>query len=819
MSKAKAKTKYLIIGGVAGGASAATRLRRDDEQAEIILVERDNDISYANCGMPYYLGGVITDRTRLNVTTPEFLRLRFNIDVRVQTEALKISPKQHQVELTDHKSGKSYIETYDKLLLATGSRAFVPPTPGLDSEGCFVLKTLADTDRIKTYYDEHKPDSIVVMGGGPIGMELIENYTRLGVKVTLVEAAPQILSMYDVELARTVTDHLRTRGVDVRLSTNVTGVTTSAAGLDVALADGSHLTTGMLFVVAGIRPESSLAAAAGLGVSDKGAIQVDNYLATTSQDIFAVGDVIEIKEMVSGQVMNISLAGPANKQGRTAADNMAGGSHEYEGALASGILGIFDLTAASTGLSERQAKAGGLDCLSATIHSQDHAGYYPGSAPLTLKLVFTPEGNILGAQGVGYGGVDKRIDVIATAIRGGLGVEALTNLDLCYAPQYSSAKDPVNMLAFTAQNILNGRLKPIYASAVNDLKAADWYILDVRTPAEITSGAIPGSHVIELDELRANLHKLTTKKKYLVYCASGQRSYMAARILEQHGYDAYSLIGGFHTYQDFQDDLPAVASATAQTAPSKAELFNHNAAPSAVVDATGLLCPGPLGLVSKTIKTIQPGEILTVTASDPAFKPDITAWCTSTGNELLDVNAAGINITARIQKGATDHIRQIDSPGGNAKTIVVFSDDIDRVIAAFFIANGAAGMGRDVTLFFTFWGLNVLRKPGSVPVKKDLISRAFGAMMPRGSQHLHLSQMNMGGAGTQLIRWLMIKKHIGTLEALIAQAREAGVHMVACSTSMDLMGIKEAELVEGVTIGGVATYLGLAEHADTNLFI
>ena len=816
------KNKYLIIGGVAGGASAATRLRRDDEDAEIIMIERDADVSYANCGLPYYLGGVITDRDRLNVATPEFLRTRFKIDVRTQTEALKIIPGRHQVKLKDLTTGREYTESFNKLLLATGSRAFVPPIPGIDSPGCFVLKTLADTDKVKAYYDEHQPKSITVIGGGPIGIEIAENYIGLGLAVTIVEAMPQIMGMFDIELANKLTSHLRDKGIRIILNSAVEKVTRDEAGLELTLAKAEPIRTDLVFVVAGIRSESTLAQAAGLTTLPTGAIHVNSYLTTSHKDILAVGDAIAVTELVTQAVLTVALAGPANKQGRIAADNMSGQRRVYNGALASAILKVCDLTAASTGLSEAQAKRAGLDCLSATIHTQDHAGYYPGSKPLTLKLVFTKEGKLIGAQSVGYGGVDKRIDVIATAMRSGQTVDDLADLDLCYAPPYSSAKDPVNMVGFVAQNIIAGRLKPFYASELAALKRSEWYILDVRTQAEREIGAIPGSHHIELDALRSNVHRLAKDKQYLVYCASGQRSYLAARILLQKGYDAFSLIGGYHTYKDLvlEPTQPALPVAQPQdNAIARAQLLSQDAKPAASIDATGLMCPGPLGLVFKNMKLLSPGEILAIKATDPAFKTDVAAWCKSTGNELLSVDEASELITARIQKGQTDHSRQIETSDGKAKTIVVFSDDIDRVIAAFFIANGAAGMGRDVTMFFTFWGLNILRKPGSVSVKKDLISQAFGRMMPKGSQHLHLSQLNMGGAGTQLIRWLMIKKHIGTLESIIAQAQESGVHMIACSTSMDIMGIKAEEFIDGVTIGGVATYLGDAEESDTNLFI
>jgi len=814
------KTKYLIIGGVAGGASAATRLRRDDETAEIIMVERDPDVSYANCGLPYYLGGVITDRGRLNVATPEFLRQRFNIDVRVQTEAIKILPGTRRVEFKDLKTGRTYHESYTKLLLATGSRAFVPPIPGSDSAGVFVLKTLADTDAIKAYYDEHQPKTVTVIGGGPIGIELADSYAGLGAQVSVIEFSPQILSMYDLELAHQLVEHVRSKGVSVTFNTSVTSIAPAASGLQLTLSKGEPIQADLVFIVAGIRPQSALAQAAGLVTLPTGAIKVDQHLATSNKNIYAVGDTIAVTEIVTQNEMTLALAGPANKQGRLAADNMSGQKRLYHGALASAILKVGDLTAASTGLSEAQATKSGLDCLSATIHSLDHAGYYPGAQPLTLKLVFLRNGTLLGAQSVGFSGVDKRIDVIATAIRGGQTVDDLAELDLCYAPPYSSAKDPVNMVAFVAQNIIAGRLKPVYAAEVGQLKPADWYILDVRTEAEHTVGAIPGSHLIDLDDLRRNTHRLAKDKQYLTYCASGQRSYIAARILTQHGYQASSLIGGYHTYKDFNlSDTAAAPAPVVVPAVATAQLLTQSAAAVKTIDATGLLCPGPLGLVFQNMKLIQPGEILCVNATDPAFAADIAAWCTSTGNELLSVTANGPMITARIQKGLSDHVRHLETPDGTGKTIVVFSDEIDRIIASFIIANGAADMGRDVTMFFTFWGLNVLRKPGSVHVKKDLVSRAFGFMMPKGSQHLHLSQMNMGGAGTQLIRWLMIKKHIGTLESLIAQAQAAGVHLIACSTSMDIMGIKAEEFIDGVTIGGVATYLGDAEHADTNLFI
>ncbi|MBU6389890.1 DsrE/DsrF/DrsH-like family protein, partial [Patescibacteria group bacterium] len=650
---------------------------------------------------------------------------------------------------------------------------------------------------------------VVIIGGGPIGIELAESYRNLGLEVTILEVAPQILGMFDEEIAAKAVRHLRENGVSVRVRESVKEIVRIEQGFELRLENGT-LTTGMVFVVAGVRPQTALARAAGLSLTPQGSITVDRFMATSDKVIYAVGDAVAVKELVSGDRMMVALAGPANRQARIAADNMAGGKQAYPGALTTAAVKVFDLTLASTGLNERQAAKLGLQCKSATIHNQNHAGHYPGAQPLTLKLLFQEDGRILGAQAIGYDGADKRIDVIATAMKGSLKVNDLAELDLAYAPPYSSAKDPVNMVAFEAQNILAGTLKPVYCRDLPGLHAKEWEIIDVRTPDERLTGTIPGDMAIGLDELRSCLHTFSKKKKYLLYCVSGQRSYMGARTLLQHGIDAHSLIGGYHTYSDLFGRSEAQDQSADATIPTAHTDSPDHSEVEMKVDATGLMCPGPLGLAAKQLKLLQRGQIMEITASDPAFESDITAWCASTGNDILSVAKDGTTITARIRKGLSDHLRHFESADGNDKTIVVFSDDIDKVIAAFFIANGAAAMGRHVTLFFTFWGLNVIRKPGSVPLKKDLISKVFGMMMPKGSRHLHLSQMNMGGAGTMLIRWLMLKKHIGTLEELIKKAQEAGVRLVACSTSMDIMGIQRDELIDGVTVGGVATYLDKA---------
>ncbi|KKR18267.1 MAG: FAD-dependent pyridine nucleotide-disulfide oxidoreductase [candidate division CPR2 bacterium GW2011_GWC1_41_48] len=847
------KQKIIIVGGVAGGATAAARARRLDENAEIILLERGKYVSFANCGLPYFVGEKIVERDRLLVQTPEGIKKRFNIDVRISTEVLKIYPKIKQILATDLKTGHKYKESYDKLILAPGASPFKPQMAGIDHFRVFTLRTIPDAEKIKKYVGDKKPKRVAILGGGPIGLEMAENLYGIGLEVSIFELSDHVVATLDLDMASIVHNYLRSKGIKLYLQTEVVKIEHEESTSTVISKDNVCVKADVIILGIGVRPETSLAFEAGLKLGGTGGISVNEYLQTSDPNIYAIGDAIEVKDFVSGEYAVIALAGPANKQGRIAAGNILGKKEKFLGSEGTGILKVFDMTIASTGLNERLLKKFNIPYKLTILHTISHAGYYPGAFPITLKLLFSPKGEILGAEGAGYDGVDKRIDVIATAMRAGMTVRDLQKIDLCYAPPFSSAKDPVNMLGYMAANILDGLVKTYTHEEIEKRNKEKTTLLDVRTRLEYKGGHIDGSINIPIDELRSKLSKLPKNKEIYVYCAVGLRAYLASRVLFQHGFKVKSLVGGYKTYEQiYSESESAFQQVKTESVLEMEERGIPNSIPMEVSDVTideeidkdegidkemptihtkvslkvnacGLMCPGPLMRVNEGVKKLKTGEVLEARATDPAFLSDVPVWCQRTENKLLSLNSKSNIITALIQKGDSDHAIHIDhkdeSGKNHSKTILVFSDDIDKVIASFIIANGAAAMGRKVTMFFTFWGLNVIRRPEAVPVKKDIISKAFALMMPRGSRHLHLSQMNMGGIGTKLIRYLMIKKHIGTLEEMISEATKAGVKMIACSTSMDIMGIKKEEFIDGVEVGGVSTFLGDTEESDASLIM
>jgi len=843
--------KVIIVGGVAGGASAATRLRRLSEDTEIILFEKGEYISYANCGLPYYLGGTITDRERLIVTKAELLRDRFAVDVRVRSEVVSINRQAKTVTVHDISVNRTYEESYDKLLLSPGANPKVFDLPGVKSEGIFTLRTLTDTYIIDDYIRLKDPKHAVIVGGGFIGVEMAENLKERGLDVTLVEFMDQVLTFLDKEMAVPIHQNLRENGVHLRLGVGVKSFSLTECrvkGPDVCkpvtltLSDESRLTADLVILCTGVVPDSSLAVSAGLSTGIGGCIQVDDTFHTTDPDIFAVGDAICVTSMISGKEVLIPLAGPANKQGREAAEIIVSGHTAASSGKSarfvqgSSVVKVFDLIAASTGFSEKQLQREGIEYKKTYIHPTSHSSYYPNATNMSMKMLFAEDGKILGAQAVGYEGVDKRIDVLATVLRLGGTVYDLEDLELCYAPPVSSAKDPVNMLGFTAANILKGDMKVIYPEQVDGLIASEAYFLDVSTRDEVAMGSIPGAVSIPLDELRSRLSEIPAEKPVYVFCRVGLRGYIASRMLTLHGFDAYNLSGGYRTYNVLRQEIKAVRhdkenadKATAETVLVIPPVPVHAAMPSKTitVDACGLSCPGPIMKVAQGMKDLLPGEVLHITATDPAFASDINVWCERTGNTLLAIKRDKGVYTVDLQKGLAAGTENLSASAscvtsasaGNDKTMVIFSGDLDKALAAFIIANGAASMGRKVTLFFTFWGLNILRKSTHVPVKKNLIEKMFGFMMPRGAGKLGLSRMNMGGMGAKMIKSIMKQKNVQSLEELIQAAMASGVRVLACQMSMDLMGIKEEELLDGVELAGVATFLGSAELSDTNLFI
>lgn len=555
--------KVLVVGGVAGGASAAARLRRLDEEARIIVFEKGEFVSYANCGLPYYIGGRIADRARLFVQTPAGMKSRFNIEVRTSSEVTAIDRERKQVRVKELESGREYDESYDKLVLSPGANAVRPRLPGIDLPEIFTLRDVPDTDRILAYVRERKPNSAVVVGGGFVGLEAAENLHGLGISVSVVEMAPQVMVMLDPEMAATLHNHLREKGVDLHLGDGVRSFeavgepgpsegaspTAGGGGIALGLASGRRIQTDMVILAIGVKPDTTLAKSAGLKIGEGGGIAVDEYLATSDPDIYAVGDAIEVTDFTTGRSMTVPLAGPASKQGRIVADNICGKRQSYAGTQGTAIVKVFDLTVAVTGSSEKTLRGLGMTCLSSVIHPPSHAGFFPGSVPMALKLVFSPDGKVLGAQIVGRQGVDKRIDVLAAAIRFGGTVFDLQELELAYAPPYSSAKDAVNMAGFVGGNIVNGDVNVIQWHEIAGLEKGQSLLLDVREPAELRMGMVEGAVNIPLGQLRARLNELPKDKDIVVYCQVGQRGYVACRILTQHGFTRVrNLSGGWRTY-------------------------------------------------------------------------------------------------------------------------------------------------------------------------------------------------------------------------------------------------------------------------------
>lgn len=811
--------KVLIIGGVAGGASAATRLRRLDEEAEIILVERGSHVSFANCGLPYYIGDVITDRERLLVQTPTNMKELFNLDVRINSEVVSINPSEKTVLIESKESG-SYQESYDVLVLSPGAKPIKPPIPGIASEKIFTLRNLEDMDQIKQRAGQSGVRKVVVVGGGFIGVEMAENLHHIGLEVTLVESAPHILAPFDEDMVCSLEKELTENGIHLQLNDGVASFSEQSGQLEVRLKSGTTLEADQVILAIGVAPDTHFLRETGIQLGEKGHIIVDDQMRTSLPDIYAVGDAIEVKDFVTGQSTQIPLAGPANKQGRIAADNIAGIPIRYKGTQGTSIIKVFSLTGGATGNTERNLKRLGIAYQATRIHPFSHATYYPGAFQNSFKLLFDHEGKILGAQGVGYEGVDKTIDVIAAVMRLQGTIYDLAELEHTYAPPYSSAKDAINMLGFTAENLLTGRTETFTYESLKEYNLEESILVDVRSPIEFELNHLEGALNIPLESLRDRMSELDQNKLILVYCKVGLKGYTASRMLSQRGFKVKNMSGGLKSALAGNDPVqpPIMPLSEAAISPSLSARVTQS------LDACGLSCPGPLIKLKVAMDSMAESEILEVTASDPGFTEDVKSWCSRTGNNLLHLSKEDGVITAQIRKGAkedssADGFSVSASTPKENKTIVVFSGDLDKALAAFIIANGAASMGKKVTLFFTFWGLNILRKTEDLPVKKNFVEKMFGLMMPQGSKKLTLSKMNMFGMGTKMIRMVMKDKNISSLEELIYSSTQMGVELVACQMSMDVMGIHKEELLDGVKIGGVGYYLGEAEDSNVNLFI
>ncbi|MDG3213713.1 FAD-dependent oxidoreductase [Streptococcus suis] len=818
--------KIVIIGGVAGGATAATRLRRLNEEDKIVLFEKGEYISFANCGLPYHVGGVIKERENLLLQTVDGMNQQYGLDVRNFSEVLEINPQSKSVTVLNHQTGERYVESYDQLIISTGAKAIVPPIVGIEeADNVFTLRNIPDMDQIKAYIAENQIATATVVGGGFIGLEMMENLVELGIQVQLIEMAPQVMPTIDIEMAQLIHSQMNIHGVNLILNDGLKEFRQN--GRELLLTSGKTLQTDMTILSIGVLPENTLAKVAGLELGYKGGIKVNQQLQTSQPDIYAIGDAIEVIDLVSGQSTHIPLAWPANRQGRLVADIINGSDAGYFGTQGTAVAKVFELTVASTGNSERLLKQAGIEYETIHIHPNSHAGYYPGASPIALKLLFGIDGKILGAQAIGTEGVEKRIDVIATAMRFGARADQLASIELSYAPPYSSAKDPVNMLGYTADNILSGKVATFQWSQVDELISNNAFLLDVREEFELATGTIESSHHIPLNQLRQRLGELPKNQPIYVYCQVGHRGYNAARILSQAGFDVKNLDGGYKTYKTAHYRIKPLDYLSFNQTRYKSEDLKE---PSEIIhlDACGLQCPGPILKVKEKIDKMSIGQKMEIEASDFGFGADLAAWCQNTGNTLLSNKIENGKVLATIVKGKSSisesEMKNLPSLGQegvlketkDGATMVVFSGDLDKALASMIIASGAAAYGKKVTIFFTFWGLSILKKR---KVKKSGLAKLFDIMLPSKANNLPLSRMNMGGMGASMIKYIMKQKNVDSLPDMIEQAHQLGVKFVACTMSMDLMGIEKEELFDFVEYGGVATFIGDSEQANMQLFI
>jgi NADPH-dependent 2,4-dienoyl-CoA reductase/sulfur reductase-like enzyme/peroxiredoxin family protein/rhodanese-related sulfurtransferase/TusA-related sulfurtransferase len=813
--------KVLIIGGVAGGASTATRLRRNDENIEIIIFEKGKEISYANCGIPYYIGDVIQDRDRLELLTPTDFKEMFNIEIRNYSEVIEINKKSKIIRVKNLLNNTEYEEKYDKLVLSPGGTPIKPPLQGIDNKKIFTVRTLTDMDSIKNFIDQEQPKNIGIIGAGFIGLEIAENMHELGLNVSIIELSNQVMNVVDYEMATIIHEHLYSKKVNLYLKDAVKSFSEDNEALQIKLESGNIVNVDMVILCIGIRPDTTLAKKAELKIGKLGGIETNSKMETSDKDIYALGDAVEIKDCVLEQFNLIPLANSANKQGRIVADNITGKNIEYKYTTGASIVKVFDLAVGTVGVNEKTLLKNNVKYSKVYLQPSSHASYYPNSFIMMIKLLYNTENNkILGSQIVSADGVDKRIDVIASLLYKQGTIYDLANLELSYAPPYNSAKDPANLAGMIAINQVEKRNNVIYWNEVDKYKDKGALFLDVRDPESYNLDHFEGAINIPLEKLRSKIKELPKDKDIILYCNQGKTAYFAYQVLLHNGFTKIkNLSGGIklykyatfkHTNIDF-NNLSNILTACDKN--------SNNCEKIIKVNACGLQCPGPILKLSKSMEAINIGETLEVEATDQGFQRDVAIWSEKTNNELISVSSENGKIVAQVKKGKQKDHSHIQRDIPNDKTIIVFSGDLDKALASFIIANGAVSMGRSVTMFFTFWGLNVLRKTEKIKVKKGFMDKMFSMMMPRGSKNLKLSKMNMCGLGTQMIKMVMKNKNVSSLEELITIAIENNIRIVACQMSMDIMGLKQEELLDGVEIGGVASYLGAAENADTNLFI
>lgn len=807
--------KVLIVGGVAGGASTATRLRRLDENLEIVIFEKGEYVSFANCGLPYHIGNVIQNRESLLVQTPESLKARFNLDVRVNSEVIEVNGGDKKVKVKT-KNGEKYEENFDFLVLAPGAKPIFPAIKGIENKKIFTLRNINDMDKIKSEIKNNSIKKAVVVGGGYVGIETAENLKHLGIDVTLIEAAPHILAPFDSEISNILEYELVNNAIELMTSEKVVEFQEDANKIIIKLESGKIVTTDMVILSIGVSPDTKFLQGSGINLGERGHILVNENLETNIDGVYALGDSILVKNYITNQNVGIPLAGPANRQGRIVAGNIVGRNEKYKGSLGTAIIKIFELTGASTGLNERSLKQLNITYEKIYLHPNNHAAYYPGASPISIKALYNKENKqILGAQAVGISGVDKFIDVIATSIKFKATIDDLAELELAYAPPFLSAKSPANMVGFIGQNIEDDLLEQVFMEDLKKYDEKKTIILDIREELELIGGKFDNSINIPLSELRKRYTELPKDKEIWTYCAVGLRGYIATRFLSQKGYRVKNLAGGIKSEEKVIVNTQKESSLTKEGNSNIEKEEDY-------LDLSGLSCPGPLVKIKEKIDKLGEDEKLKVKVSDPGFYNDIQAWSKVTKNSLLSLDKKDGLTYATLQKGQTSKVIEKNQENviiedNSNMTMVVFSGDLDKAIAAFIIANGALTMGKKVTMFFTFWGLSILKKKNLA--KKSFIEKMFSMLLPKNSQDLPVSKMNFFGIGAKMIRSVMKKKNIMSLEELMKKAKDSGVNITACTMSMDVMGISEEELIDGINYGGVGQYLGEAEKSNNNLFI
>lgn len=851
------KQRVVIIGGVAGGATAAARLNRLTNDFDVTILERSPDVSFANCGLPYYLGGEIRDRNKLALQTPQSLQQQLGVKVHTLTEATRILRDQKLVEIRDIKTGQVNSLPFDKLILSPGASPIVPKNvPGVQLPHVFTLRNLQDMDKLHAAIQSLQPDHrrVTVIGAGFIGLEVAEQLRHVHCDVTLVERAPSVLPQADADFAEFLHTPLQEHGVHLVTNDGLVGIERidkdSIVSMTVNLASGKSIESDLVVLCIGVAPESQLAKDCGLNLTQRGHVVVNEFMQTNDSDIYAVGDVISTKDIVFPQYpAAVALGNLANMQARVAADHLfqsAKGNADkvrgYSGSLGTSIVRVFDSVLALTGWTETRLRQQNIPYSSTVITAFDHASYYPEATPITMKLTYCPNtGRVFGAQAVGVdgAGVDKRIDVAATAITGGMTIDDLSQLQLCYSPPFGSARDVVNVAGLAARNRRDNLVHPTFAFDEAPKTQKEVVLLDVRPKESAQIAPLPQKNVLNIPykEIKNHLAELLQRKdevEYRTICAWGKTAYFASRELEKVGLNTTTLIGGLQMHRKPLPDPTIMSNNINKEVGSDAA-----SGVSIKLDCTGMACPGPLLQLRESLASMPPGSSLSVTATDPGFKADVKAFAAANNLVLKELNSSKGVIHALLSKPSPGSSQTTPSTtplqkstsdttvDGRRKgaTLVVFSEEFDKVLASFVIANGAAAMGGEVTMFFTFWGLNALKKStmecssGKEGNDKDVMDRMFGAMMPSGPDSLPLSHFNFGGLGASMMKHVMNKKNLPNLPGLLEAARKQNIRLVACTMSMDAMGIRQNELIDGVELGGVAEYLNAAEKTGTNLFI